>query len=284
MTNYSLEVMDHIDPALVEEVELSGPRKQRRPRFRAAVIAACVCLALVGTAAAVQFISGNFRAIDFYEHKWYPPAPGKENAVGDWWSGYHLLGGEISFFPLSSFSQEIQERAVENSQMTEFRSFANFDDAVEYYGVKIPENVVLQDLRPVRCYTSWSSSLEGLTCVDFDERFQRINGFEGLQLRVRVIMLSELMKYTPDFEMWFAGGYPDCYSFEMEEFEQDGITAMISHAIYEGSGPAFYDTFYGKECYSAHLLVNGIYHEVTVICSDRPEEGRELLEKVLSGF
>ena len=50
MKDETLDVLNYIDPALVEEVALAEPRKRRRPRFRAAALAACLCLALVGTA------------------------------------------------------------------------------------------------------------------------------------------------------------------------------------------------------------------------------------------
>lgn len=50
-----LNLMDNIDPALVEEVELTGKKKRRLSApLRAGLIAACVCLALLGSSIAAE--------------------------------------------------------------------------------------------------------------------------------------------------------------------------------------------------------------------------------------
>ena len=61
-----MEAMDHIDPALVEEAgrELSVAKRGRRGWSRAAVIAACLCAVLAGTAVAVE-LSG-VRIVDIW--------------------------------------------------------------------------------------------------------------------------------------------------------------------------------------------------------------------------
>ena len=48
-----LELMSALDPGLVEEAALQAPAGRRMPRLaRAGLIAACLCLALVGTGVA----------------------------------------------------------------------------------------------------------------------------------------------------------------------------------------------------------------------------------------
>ena len=108
-----------------------------------------------------------------------------------------------------------------------------------------------------------------------------MNDCDGLDLNVRITALSELM-YSPDFEMWFDCGFPDSYTYTTEEFHQNGVTAIISYAVYQHedspSGP------YGEEYYRANLIRDGVVYEIGVKCSDSPKEGRAILEKVLAGF
>lgn len=50
-----LEWMNAIPPDLIEEADVQAPAKRRLPKIvRAGLIAACLCLALLGTAAAVH--------------------------------------------------------------------------------------------------------------------------------------------------------------------------------------------------------------------------------------
>lgn len=49
----ALEALGHIDPELIERMEVQKKRRLPRP-LRAGLIAACVCLALVGTVGAVM--------------------------------------------------------------------------------------------------------------------------------------------------------------------------------------------------------------------------------------
>lgn len=282
MNKFALETMNHIDPALVEEIDLAGTKKRRlSPRLRAALIAACVCLALAGTAFAAGLIAGNFRAIDYYRHQWVAPPPGREDIIGQSLSGYILRGGAIHFLPVSSFSEEAQALALKNGENTVSKSFASLDEAAEYFQVELPENAVLGELPPVRCHVQMDSSDVGLTRLIFDETFRTVNGLEGLDLNINITALSELM-YSPDREMWFDCGYPISYTFTTEEFEQDSVSAIVSHAIYARRAPSPY--CYGEECYRAHLIVDGLVYEIVVSCSDCPEEGRTLLEEALTGF
>lgn len=96
MTEFSLEVMGHTDPALVEEVELPKPRR-RTPRFRAAVLAACVCLALVGTAFAAnpEAVAALVQRLTVHI---FPQAEEP---------GYDISGSAMTKYPLSAFSDEL---------------------------------------------------------------------------------------------------------------------------------------------------------------------------------
>lgn len=96
MTEFSLEIMGHTDPALVEEVELLKPRR-RTPRFRAAVLAACVCLALVGTAFAAnpEAVAALVQRLTVHI---FPQAEEP---------GYDVASRTMTKYPLSAFSDEL---------------------------------------------------------------------------------------------------------------------------------------------------------------------------------
>ena len=254
-----------------------------RPRrlVRAVLVAACLCTTLIGGAFAIQLIGGDFRTINFYEHEWCPPPPGREDVIGQSFSGYVLWGGAITFFPVSSFSEEVQALTLENGANIAYLYFDSLDAAAEYTGMELPKNTALRDLPPARCEVQIDSSDDGLTRLTFNESFRALNDCDGLDLNVRITALSELM-YSPDFEMWFDCGFPDSYTYTTEEFHQNGVTAIISYAVYQHedspSGP------YGEEYYRANLIRDGVVYEIGVKCSDSPKEGRAILEKVLAGF
>lgn len=262
-------------------LNLEAPKRRPLRLARAVLIAACLCTTLIGGAFAIQLIGGGFRTINFYEHEWCPPPPGTEDVIGESFSGYTLWGGAITFFPVSSFSEEVQALTFESGANTAYLYFDSLDTAAEYSGMELPKNIALRDLPPARCQVQIDSSDDGLTCLTFNESFRALNDCDGLDLNVQITILSELM-YSPDFEMWFDCGYPDSYVYTAEEFQQNGVTATISHAVYQyedsPSGP------YGKEYYRANLIRDGVVYEIGVKCSDSPEDGRAILEKVLAGF
>jgi len=83
----ALEALGHIDPELIERMEVQKKRRLPRP-LRAGLIAACVCLALVGTVGAVMV------GFDF---------------VGSFSQTGYTVYGELTRYPMSAFSQEFQE-------------------------------------------------------------------------------------------------------------------------------------------------------------------------------
>ena len=85
--NYHARVLGHIDPELIERMEVQKKRRLPRP-LRAGLIAACVCLALVGTVGAVMV------GFDF---------------VGSFSQTGYTVYGELTRYPMSAFSQEFQE-------------------------------------------------------------------------------------------------------------------------------------------------------------------------------
>lgn len=128
MTEFSLEVMGHIDPALVEEIALSGPQKRRRPRLRAAVLAACLCLALVGTgfAANPEAVAALVQRLTVHIF------PQTEEP------GYDIAGSVMTKYPLSAFSDELLAASEVRTTAVEMLEFASWNEVREFVGRDIP--------------------------------------------------------------------------------------------------------------------------------------------------
>ena len=133
-----MEAMNHIDPALIEAADRNGSaaRRSRSRWSRPAVIAACLCLVLAGTALAAE-LSG-VHITGFFENEPCVTSPdGTEELV----SGYSISRG-IRYFSVEDLSQEIIDL---NQGFTEpaARKFSNWEKMEEFVGLKVMDNPVL---------------------------------------------------------------------------------------------------------------------------------------------
>ena len=126
MTEFSLEVMGHIDPALVEEVELSN-RRRLTPRLRAAVLAACLGLALVGTA-----LAANPDAVAALVQRLTVQVFSQEEP------SYHVTGSAMTKYPLSAFSDELISASENRKTAVEMLEFASWSEVRDFVGRDIP--------------------------------------------------------------------------------------------------------------------------------------------------
>ncbi|MDE6839329.1 MAG: hypothetical protein K2P49_00530 [Oscillospiraceae bacterium] len=90
------DLMNAIPPDLIEEADLQAPAKRRLPRaVRTGLIAACLCLALLGTA----FAATNPEAMAaLIERLTVQISPAETDP------GYSVTGGSMTKYPLSAFS------------------------------------------------------------------------------------------------------------------------------------------------------------------------------------
>lgn len=135
-----MEAMNHIDPALIEAADrnVSTAKRSRRGWSRPAVIAACLCLVLAGTAVAAE-LSG-VRIVDFFNQEARSANPGWEPEI---YSGY-TVENDVAYFPIDALSPEIVEidRSAERNVC---RSFSSWKALEEFVGLDIMENAVLED-------------------------------------------------------------------------------------------------------------------------------------------
>lgn len=136
-----MDAMEYIDPALVEAAGRAAPAAKRgwRGWSRLAVIAACLCVVLAGTAVAAE-LSG-VRIVDFFNHEARSANPGWEPEI---YSGY-TVENDVNYFPIDALSQEIAE-IDRTAERTVCRSFSSWEKLEAFVGLDIMENPVLADV------------------------------------------------------------------------------------------------------------------------------------------
>lgn len=121
-----LELMGRLAPDLIEEADLMPPAKSRLSKgARTGLIAACLCLILVGTACAA---TAAYRLI-------------VRSSVDGEGILYEIFGFEDAVrYPMSSFSQELQTvcRSGEGLGEAGIRYFDSREEAQAYLGEAIP--------------------------------------------------------------------------------------------------------------------------------------------------
>lgn len=144
MNEFALAALGYIDPALVEEIDPTEPKKRRlSPRLRAALIAACVCLVLLGTAAA-KIVNGWIRVtgIAFFPNT-------NVNGVKTSYAKVEITSDGTVYIPLDQFSQEAQNVPRSSTYLPQYRGFDSWDRAEEFLGIEIANNPVLDQLEPI---------------------------------------------------------------------------------------------------------------------------------------
>lgn len=127
MTEHSLEVMDYIDPALVEEVEPAAKRR-RRPRLRAAALAACLCLALIGTA----FAANPEAAAELVQRL----SVRVFSRAGE--PAYDISGSAMTKYPLSAFSPALRQASENRTSPVVMLEFNTWEEVRDFVGRDIP--------------------------------------------------------------------------------------------------------------------------------------------------
>lgn len=134
------KAMDCFEPdpfmkSRIAAAQAEGQGAKRRPvrPLRAGLIAACLCLALVGTGFAVNAISGFAEVRTVYVER-----ENSENMDVKTVSGYTIDTSGRVYFPRSALSDEAQNRDSPRV------GFDSWEDAEEYIGLDIADNPVLE--------------------------------------------------------------------------------------------------------------------------------------------
>lgn len=129
-----LGALDHLDPALIENMDGQAAVKRRSTPVRVLLAAACICALLVTAAVAAEALGFDFVKIFSFEKE------------GEQVEGYVADGSGIRYIPLSEFSPEVQAlegQYKEEYIHTEYLSFGSWEEAEEYLGYEIVDHPVL---------------------------------------------------------------------------------------------------------------------------------------------
>lgn len=286
---FSKEGKERMMKSLMER-QAQEPVKRRSLRpLRTALIAACLCLALVGTAVAAQVFAVR---VDLQTN---PDHPG---------DNYTVTGG-IAFFPADSFPQQVHDLAVLHE--TTGKNFTSWAELEEFLGRDLPSSTALDSAEPGP-EARVSGSERGtniLLYVDTADQGLVAIGARGHYLLDGIWVQQSANLYTDKMEQ----NYKE-YGQEGEEFEggfimlyengatmtketyttPGGLTATI---VEVKSAP---DALRPATEYNAHFSIDGIQYKVSAAfyevgmtaaeaaAKDDPAHTLSVLKQVLDGF
>lgn len=246
-----------------------GKRKSIRP-LRAALIAAALCLALVGTAfSAAQFFS--VRMID-----------GAGDHDYDIW-----LEGGIAYYPLDSLSDELKAPENQGTYLT----FKSWRQAEDFIGIDLMNNPVLDGCYPLRYSQAMirgENRVEGKYFVWAAPGLERIliNGcFEMGDVAINVEGYLYTERKTEGGEEWderfSSRSFVEGSQTSRESYTaKNGLEAQVITVEYP-TNPSGYSA--GHRCMAA-VSINGVPFIINTTSYNSMDEAREALYRILDGF
>lgn len=294
-------VMDQLDPALVEE---GCPAQKRRARpLRIALVAACACLVLVGGAFAAREILGvpmftpvesspvDGSAINGFTTVIQPPENGGE-AAGDQTVGPFKL-------PVERYSQQLRDAAAALRPHTlGYKEFTSWDEAEKFLGIELLDNAVLDAAQPAGThriengahvmnapfsvtYTAMEGVLTGAGVeagyfLNWKDIYE--NGVLVCREPVRVrLMVQSYTKQSPiaGDEMFVTFAFPEDYVIAHEDYvTPGGLPVSIVCVSHPG----------GFADYYAQFVLNGSAVTVNAACGSDSRHALNTLKEILNGM
>ena len=131
-----MDAMNCVDPALVEAA--AAGKRRSAPWRRTGLIAACLCLALIGTAVAGEIIAGGGGLLEFFRGQTFPEVDVQEPV-----DGYSVTNIGVTPLPVEDFSQQVQDLAKNAQEDMVEMPFSSWAAAQRYLGVELMRNDVL---------------------------------------------------------------------------------------------------------------------------------------------
>lgn len=284
MTEFSLEVMGHIDPALVEEVELLKPRRLT-PRLRAAVLAACVCLALVGTGMAA--VANGWIRLSELTSRQIDRRDGTMLSIA---TVEVITDGGKAYVPWECFSQQCRDFLSPFLGLPQYKGFDSWDELEEFLGLNIMDNPVLDQAAPAvhenksslggrtetgSCFAGFQGKIEEPDRVELSAVYQ-FETHDGIPL---YLALSAAIQITPrESEDQVAGRsiYQSNGEEKIELTTEDHVTPSGQETVIITSNMGDIESY---------IQVNGTIFRLAMHCgSEHMEEGLRTVREVLDAF
>lgn len=252
-----LNLMTDLPPDLVEEADLNAPAKRRLPKLaRMGLIAACLCLALLGTTAAVNYF-------------------GVQATQGD--DGFINMQGGITFYPYDSLSEEI--RALAETPVTQ--RVSSWQAAEDLIGIDLMNNPVL-DEAPARSYSQIRNGVEGRFLVSPSRYVVHAFGcFEIGAVNINLncqVFTENKAAYMEEDDTFYGIKFADSAEITQDVYTApSGLTAQIIQAYSPESTISPYNC-------CAVFSLDGIPTVLETDAATSMEEARAVLNRVLDGF
>lgn len=261
----SLNVMSYIDPALIQQADVSRARRSGKP-FKIALIAACICVLTVGSVfAAVEVLTGagilNFTP----------------DSDADFTVEYMSKN-----FPLSAFSEQILED--ENS----IAAFESWDEAEAYIGFDIMDNALLSAAEKIPAALIMPDDITQPHCyVDkgVDENFGLLELLVGASFNVNGVQADV---YAFLYTEAFAELYPEnadsalmkVHNLNEAEMLSEEYTAKngLVSSIVSTATPGFHTV------YTAYFSIGGVMFILDAQCADSDTAALQTLKNILDAF
>lgn len=297
-----IEAMDYIDPALIEAADVRQEETRRIQWKRPALIAACLCLVLAGTAIAAEL--AGVHVSDFFEGTVTDFQGRERDAVS-----YEYQANGIRRIPGDSLAPTVSEYIARNRGSDGgyyiTRGVDSMERAEEFLGLDLPDNPVLDQAKHGLVGFAKGDSLAGESRIS--SRFCGISLHGAgelpatIQLRTAYHFPSaddddsvsvdvSMQLYTDEGdssaeegEVWSrVSMWQDETPLEKYTYmAPSGLEATVLEILDTGK------TGWGEERtryeYTAYFILDGILFEVWV--SDTDEAlARETIEQILDGF
>lgn len=268
-SDWTHEILNHLDPALIEQAE---PRAKRAlPRAgRIALIAACLCAALVGGAFAATQIAG-FHAIELFENLLH------QNKSYD---GYSLSGG-CRFVPLDELSPQIRELSRQNPASTIELSAHDLREFESLTGSDLPDLSLPEDLSQSLFTAYLTSDSEGPTALACTAEYHSSTE-DSLRLFVSATVYTERME-DPEFDLSVSYVFPSGYEFSSQRYVTDsGLEVLLTHSRRPATDVFF--NLFGSDSYYADFTLSGVRYHLVAYCPNTPDYALSTMQTVLENF
>lgn len=167
-----LEALDHLDPALMEDMDGQTTVKRRSAPVRVLLVAACVGALLVTAVVAAEALGFDFvRIFGSSEEKTVYVKIRGDDSTEEWEEMgllYEVYGsGNMKNIPLRELSpaiQEIQEQYKDEDWYGENLAFDSWEEAEEYIGRELADNALLAQAEYTRLQYGPEPHVEG-NCI-----------------------------------------------------------------------------------------------------------------------
>lgn len=279
-----LELMSALDPGLVEEAALQAPAGRRIPRLaRAGLIAACLCLVLVGTGAAAM-ANGWIRVFDISSRQ-INRRDGSTVSIAQ----VELFYDGKAYVPWERFSQQCPDFLSGFYGMPQYKGFDSWNELEEFLGLNIIDNPILDQAEPAVHDNNFSlggRTETGSCFVGFfgnlqEPDFVYLNAVYKLKThdnRHFYLSLSSSLETAPrELDERRSGRV-----FWKQGEEQIALTTE-DYTTPSGLQTVFVTTSSGN--IGAFFQVNSAYFELSAYCDDEHmDEGIRIVKEVLDAF